>query len=461
MISFTHRDSKSSKRRQSAPPLGQSEFNPDATRNTKYIQDLERFNEYRQQLLENGNRTSIGTNTSGELVPLDIDLPSMDSSSVAVRDRNTKAANRMSLPAGSFSRHAESPQARPSTSSNKSKTRKDRRNIARKLHETSIQEEGQDDEIRLFEQQHCLSTVGPLELSGDEYSSSPPTRFYKKNEKPYHERMFSKTPTAETSAEKSSTANGTATDYSTPQRRNNAPFKPSRRKKSAAQSGPIPKIRNSLNCSKSKGTETDSLSEPSQFNGSYKNYDINSSSMYDECVISSKGYKGNMNKSAHTYQHVVNKHGDVVEYALPLVEEDKPHPTVSNTGGSKQNKSPAKSQGNSLENSQLIDENFKFLTDKCNLNFSDSVAKFIFNEPSPSIANKNVQITDLDKSEIERGQLMQVFHGRPKKLIDPLHTFQMITRTDGTFSTNSMLWDDGRNRLNQKPPTNCWRRNSI
>lgn len=295
----------------------------------------------------------------------------------------------MSLPAGTFSHDADSPKARPSCS-------KSKRRPAPKipLHETSIVEERQDqeDEILQFEQQHCRS-VGAFELSGDEYSHSPPTRFYKKNAKPYHERLFAKTPTATTPVDKSTVVD---IEYATPQRRNNAPSKPTRRKKSNATSGPIPKIRNSLNCSKSRGTETDSMSEASHFNGSYKNYEINSSSMYDEYVISSKGYKGNLNRSAHTYQHVLNKHGDLVEYALPLVEEDKVIEATSAITP------PTKSNCHTKDDSRLIDENFKFLTDKCNLNFSDSVRKFIFDEPSPSHASKNLQITDLDKSEMER-----------------------------------------------------------
>lgn len=311
--------------------------------------------------------------------------------------RKVKASNRLSLPACTYSNAAESPQGRHSTKS--SKNRKERA-TKQQLHETSIMEETQDEEeIRLFEQQHCLSAVGALDLSGEEYSCSPPTRFYKKNAKPYHERFFVKTPTAMTPPDKNTVA---GIEYATPQRRNNAPTKPTRSKKSANQSqGPIPKIRNSLNC-KSKGTETDSMSEPSHFNGSYKNYDINSSSLYDECVISSKGYKGELNKSNHTYQQVVNKHGDLVEYALPLVDEEKtPQPVVLD----KVIASPAtkNNYNTQQEDSRLIDENFKFLTDKCNLNFSDSVRKFIFDEPSAAPGSRNLQITDLDKSEIEKG----------------------------------------------------------
>lgn len=275
------------------------------------------------------------------------------------------------------------------------------------MEETQDQDRDDDDEeVRLFEQQHCLSAVGAFDLSGDEYSSSPPTRFYKKNEKPYHERLFAKTPTVMTPTEKPRQTETVADiEYATPQRRNNAPTKPTRRKKSNAQGGPIPKIRNSLNCSKSMGTETDSMSEPSHFNGSYKNYEINSSSMYSSYVISSKGYKGNMNKSTHTYQQVVNKHGDLVEYALPLVEdgEKTPQPVVE-----KHTTPPrAKNNCNTQDDSRIIDENFKFLTDKCNLNFSDSVSKFIFNEPPSS---NNPQVTD-DKSEMEKGNINLIKRG--------------------------------------------------
>ena len=398
--SFFRRDSKN-KRRQSAPPIGQ-EFDPNATRNPEYIRALETFNEWRNQHLDNiGNGQSSSTgNTAGHQLPQTIpeDKPMITARAKA------KSGNRLSLPAGTITHDVLA--ATPQGSGSKSKNRRDRRTTTTKNHqllETSImEEEGHDkeDDVRQFEQQHCFSAVGTFDLSGDEYSSSPPTRFYKKNAKPYHERLFSKTPTASTSPDKSAAT--ADIEYSTPQRRNNAPTKPTRRKKSSAQSGPIPKIRNSLNCSKPKVSETDSMSEVSHMNGSYKNYDINSSSIYDECVISSKGYKGNLNKSTLTYQQVLNKHGDLVEYALPLMDGEKT-PQPAPTTLEKNNKTPTTSNGQCLSrnHSQVIEENFKFLTDKCNLNFSDSVCKFIYDEPvaSPGHATKQLQVTDLDMSE--------------------------------------------------------------
>lgn len=309
--------------------------------------------------------------------------------------------NRLSLPASTTinPRDVESPQPKNIT---KPKHRRERRST-KKTQEDSIMEEDQDqqspykkdEEVRLFEELHCqASAVGAaFELDVEEHTSSPPNRFYKKNAKPYNEKLFSKTPTTDSNLE-----------YATPQRRNNAPTKPSRRKRSG-QCGPIPKIRNSLNCSKSKGTETDSTSEPSHFNGSYKNYDMNSSSIYDEYVISSKAYKGNLNKSAHTYQQVVNKHGELVEYALPLVDDEgktqpldadeKTEPTLVDVTVGR----------TADDNDRLVDENFKFLLDKCNLNFSDSVRKFIFDDSCLPSADRNIQVTDLDKSEVVKGEL--------------------------------------------------------
>lgn len=351
--------------------------------------------------MESSNQTSTATNTSGSLLPLTIPEDSgtdLTTYLPASGGKNTKANNRLSLPVGAFSKDTE-PKS-PEKSGGKIKSRKERRTtIKNKLHETSIMEEGidQENEIRLFEQQHCLSAVGALELSGDEYSSSPPTRFYKKNAKPYHERLFAKTPTANTPEKK---RNSAEIDNATPQRRNNIPDKPTRRKKNNAPTGPIPKIRNSLNCS--KAIETDTVSEVSHLNGSYKNYDINSSSIYDEYVISSRAYKGNM-KHSHTYQTVVNKHGEIVEYALPLVDEEKNsrENTLDRTTQLSVDKT---ANADTINNSQAIDENFKFLTDESasNLNFSDSVRKYIVDPPSRP--NKNLQVTDLDSTQLEKGK---------------------------------------------------------
>lgn len=388
-ISLLRRDSKS-KRRQSAPPIGgQEEFDPNATRDPEYLRALEKFNEWRRsQPLESSNQA---TNTSGSLLPLTI--PEDSATDLPMISTRRGKQNRLSLPASTAvnPRDVESPQPKNIA---KSKHRRERRSL-KKTHEDSIMEESpykKDEDVRLFEELHCqTSAVGAaFELDVEEHISSPPNRFYKKNAKPYTDKLFSKTPTAPDSN----------IEYATPQRQNNAPTKPSRRKKSG-QCGPIPKIRNSLNCSKSKGTETDSTSEPSHFNGSYKNYDMNSSSIYDEYVISSKAYKGNLNKSAHTYQQVVNKHGELVEYALPLVDEDG----KGQLAGVDAEVEAAVVERNADDNDRLVDENFKFLLDKCNLNFSDSVRKFIFDESCLPSADRNLQVTDLDKSEVVKGEI--------------------------------------------------------
>lgn len=420
MLSFHHHRDSKNKRRQSAPPIGQ-DFDPNATRNQEYIRALETFNEWRSQHQEISNHTSTATNlplTIPEDFAVEIGVAAPIPSRIYKHNKK-----RLSLPTGPSSDDVDSPH-RSGGSQTKQQNRRERRaTAARKANESSIMEEGpspgsaykKDDDVRRFEELHCQSVAGTaFDLDADGFANSPPHRFYKKNAKPYHERLFAKTPTNSIAATPPGNSKVDDIEYATPGRASLVPAKPTRRRKSG-QSGPVPKIRNSLNCSKSKAsTETDSMSEPSHLNGSYKNYDLNSSSIYDEYVISSKAYKGKMNQSAvHTYQQVMNKHGEFVEYALPLVDDPKSPlcqkvvaATSAGVVATEERTSMGKVKNDKSQygpdlNEQLMDENFKFLAEKCNLNFSDSIGKFIFDEPS-LLGNR--QVTDLDQSVLEKGK---------------------------------------------------------
>jgi hypothetical protein len=160
-------------------------------------------------------------------------------------------------------------------------------------------------------------------------------------------------------------------------------------------------------------------------NGNFQHYEITSGSCYDEYVISSNGYKGNLRKEqppekinsvgesassgslssdpdkkelkkqrrlSPPYQTVINKHGDEVEYALPYNERD-----------SMQDIPPLPSMP-APQFDQIIEQNFKFLNSKLdflnsqidngeNLNLDPIDASF-----SDVRRQQNLQVTDLDKS---------------------------------------------------------------
>ncbi|XP_052863181.1 uncharacterized protein LOC128269817 [Anopheles cruzii] len=144
----------------------------------------------------------------------------------------------------------------------------------------------------------------------------------------------------------------------------------------------------------------------SPLTGSYRNYELNSSSLYDENVISSRAYRGSMkdpsvptppkhHRKSLSYQTVVNKHGDLVDYALPFSDNAD---TTGETAP--QEISRARPGQETLAEirqcEQLINDNFHFLQSSAELP-DDSTS--IILEPISVLKGRSGRIiTDLDRS---------------------------------------------------------------
>ncbi|XP_050085150.1 uncharacterized protein LOC126571003 [Anopheles aquasalis] len=146
----------------------------------------------------------------------------------------------------------------------------------------------------------------------------------------------------------------------------------------------------------------------SPLTGSYRNYELTTSSMYDEHVISSRGYRGSMKRSVAdevekqrqhrkslSYQTVVNKHGDLVDYALPFSDN------ADTTGGTaSETHTHGRQRGQDTlaeirQCEQMINENFQFLQSTAFHDDSNS----IITEPISVLKGRSSRIvTDLDRS---------------------------------------------------------------
>lgn len=239
-----------------------------------------------------------------------------------------------------------------------------------------------ENEVEEFENLHVRDSLG------ETYAvQSPPSRFYKQNSSPYLKPGVT------------CRAAPVVID-STPKKQVNLLQKSSRPrnfKDKPAPPPPLPvsdppKMQNHINES---GSEA-------QFAGSYRGFELNSSSIYDENVISSRGYRGNMKsfnatscslkerRKSPSYQTIVNKHGDLVDYALPFSD------TQSEQNASK--------NGDLIDDiracEEVINENFRFLNsdiqptsviiDDCTSMITEPIS--VLKKRAPQI------VTDLDRS---------------------------------------------------------------
>lgn len=271
----------------------------------------------------------------------------------------------------------------------------------RKSRKSQIHPSNTIDEVEEFEQLHCRNIDEDYMNQID--VTSPPRMFYRDNVDPYGVDSVQ------------------ATEAKRPTPRNKSLMRRNmlRRSKSAgkgkAPAPPLPIVE----------------SESSNFyNGNFKHYDVNASSVYEEFVSASNAYRVNMRKKepekvnsvgesassgslssdpeknlkklrrlSPPYQTVINKHGDEVEYALPYSERESLSniPTLPGT-------SPPKITQSHFE--QIINENFKFLN--ADLQYFQTEEMLINRQLNPvfetvdasfsDIRRKDLQVTDLDKS---------------------------------------------------------------
>lgn len=272
------------------------------------------------------------------------------------------------------------------------------------------------DEIEEFEQNYCQDVddfpcVHP--------TNTPPNKFFRENSEPYHDAVTPQT-------DKKSSVSSSEKKKQTPKRIMGRGML--RRNKGKAPQPPV------LDLNKKPNVDSPSVNF---YNGNFERYEVNTASLYDEFVISSKAYKGKLRKEqpqeninsvgesassgslssdpqqqqqqkqseiikqrrlSPPYQTVINKHGDEVEYALPYNERDStldipPLPI---------NPAP------SLQFEQIIDQNFKFLNSKLDFlnsqvdNSNHRRISSVFDPIDASFSDvrhrQNLQVTDLDKS---------------------------------------------------------------
>lgn len=260
------------------------------------------------------------------------------------------------------------------------------------------------DEIEEFEQNHCH------QMDEDYINaavSSPPSKFYRDNCDPYF-HPSNQTPEKKTAPPRKQSLMG----------RNML-----RRKSTGKGRAPPPPMQ-----------PVAASSSPNFYNGNFKHFGVGSTSAYEEFRSATEAFKlrshdpekvNSVGESASTdslssdpdknvkkqrrlsppYQTVINKHGDEVEYTLPYNERD----SLSNIPPLPIAAPPDLSKVTPSKFEQIINENFQFLNS--NLEYFNGEDDFLsrrgeFNaaelEPIESsftnINRKNLQVTDLDKS---------------------------------------------------------------
>ncbi|XP_058129392.1 uncharacterized protein LOC131271848 isoform X2 [Anopheles coustani] len=222
---------------------------------------------------------------------------------------------------------------------------------------------------------------------GDSYVvQSPPRLFYKANSSPYSD--------------------------GTPKKQNNLKTRPRAFKDKPAPAPPagamsVAPVSSSCPTKQRKYSDSDS-----PLTGSYRKYELNSSSVYDEHVISSRAYRGTMvpkgraedtKQQQHkslSYQTVVNKHGDLVDYALPFSDHADTTASEANVldvvQHSPQQQAPGQDTLAEIRNcEQLVNDNFQFL--QCTALQDDSTS--IITEPISVLKGRSGRmVTDLDRS---------------------------------------------------------------
>lgn len=274
-----------------------------------------------------------------------------------------------------------------------------------------------EDEIDEFEQIHCQDS-----LDGTYNITSPPSKFYKQNSNPFEngqaqtpERRQKELNRMFDSAAQGSSGGGKS--FITPK-------KILRKSHSKRNKGKAPQP------PKKTGAESES-SELTNYNGSFKRYDFQYSSASESKSSPPKKVQNTevnaepksspeekkRRRFSPPYQTVINKHGDVVEYALPYVEQEGEIESLNNTLTKELPPLPSNPPPTQLSNDtlsrfeQIINENFVFLKDlvedsTVTRNF-DAISRDDMQNLDAYMEmknGKNAMVTDLDRSN-DTGQL--------------------------------------------------------
>ncbi|XP_055547623.1 uncharacterized protein LOC129731556 [Wyeomyia smithii] len=246
-----------------------------------------------------------------------------------------------------------------------------------------------ENECEEFEQMHVHDSLGETCTV-----QSPPSKFFKENCSPYSNTSIA------------CTTKTTIVD-STPKKEVNLLQKAARSRRYKEKPAPPPPIMQQAEpTQQKKHNRTFESGSDSPFTGSYRKYDINSSSIYDEHVISSRAYRGEMKpqnyslrspttkekRKSPSYQTVINKHGDLVDYALPFSDTTDTHSELNST------------KHDELINDtiacNIVNENFQFLNSDIHPStviIDDSTS--MITEPISVLKERAPKIvTDLDRS---------------------------------------------------------------
>ncbi|CRK91560.1 CLUMA_CG005215, isoform A [Clunio marinus] len=453
-------ESTSRQRRQSAPPptsVGLSGANN--YRDEAYMRAISKFNEWRNN--QRFERLSESRNVSGITQPPTNDQTIMTDdfsllSDVFIDDSEKRKLIEMQRERKKkeFDRKLEHNvcfynTARPKNHRlslpNMNEDTLNRSQVKRRSKRSKVHPSQTIDEIEEFEQNHCHKI-------DEDYSiqvTSPPSKFYRDNIDPYGDNKQS-----------------SSTNKSIPKRHSLMGRNMLRRAKShGKEKAPQPP---------QKHAESEASSNFQ--NGNFKHYEVNTSSVYSEFVKASNAYKVNMRKhepekvnsvgeSASSgslssdveknvslknqrrlsppYQTVINKHGDEVEYALPYSERESlvnipPLPTTAPPDASRISQSKFE---------QIINENFQFLNS--NIEFFNAEESMLNRQMADAafepidtsfsdIRRKNLQVTDLDKSN-DTG------------LVTPLQSGDIIRELD-TLSKWTKNLENCEKKFEQKSP---------
>lgn len=267
------------------------------------------------------------------------------------------------------------------------------KNVRRRNRKSQVHPSHTIDEVEEFEQNYC----GQLDEEYKTTLTSPPSKFYRDNTDPYFD------PSKQTPEE----------------------MQPPPRKQSLMGRNMLRRAKTTGKGKAPQPPMTESEVSSNFYNGNYKHYDVNSTSVYEEFLMASKTYNlrkkqpekvNSVGESASSgslssdsdvkkqrrlsppYQTVINKHGDEVEYALPYSERESLSniPPLPNTA-------PPKITPSKFE--QIINENFQFLQNLEFYNADDEVVRrdSVFEPIEASFSDirrtrNNLQVTDLDKS---------------------------------------------------------------
>lgn len=229
-----------------------------------------------------------------------------------------------------------------------------------------------EDEVRQFEQAHCYSNVEPMvDSTSIGQVNSPPMKFYKQNLEPYIERDAGR-------------VNERAKPHRSKQLSYAKDIASSSSQESTLRSCPEKPKRVLL---KQKDDQLKKELSNAHFNGAYKNYEVQSPYFNNHlrrpvknvrtiAPVISPNYDDSRRYSQ--FQTIINKHGDVVEYALPMSID-----TNKNSESELYDEDGFCVDSQMCE--QMINDNFGFLSENMEYN--------------QMLPNRNrVQVTDLDKS---------------------------------------------------------------